>query len=92
MRTDASELTDGELDAIHANVEHMMRSGQIAELDAYIAAIPVTTSPIDALLGVLTASLPVRSRLPSRALFVECVAAELLKSGEPSGELLDGLR
>lgn len=86
------ELTDGELDAIYAKVEHMMRADQLAELDAYVAAIPVSTSPVDTLLGVLTASLPVRSKLPSRARFVECVAAELKKRGEAVGELLDGLR
>lgn len=43
------------------------------------------------MLGMLTATLPARSHLPSRPAFVQAVATTLKKRGELEPNLLDGL-
>jgi hypothetical protein len=90
-RLDEMGNTDAALDLLYDAVDDLMRSGKFSELNAIIANLSVNDCSLDVLLGVLTATLPARRRLPARAKFYE-QAAQIIKSrGEYEDGLLTGL-
>lgn len=87
-----------ELDEIYARIDAridaMMHAGQIQEIDRILVAVPMDLTSIDLLLGYLTVTLPVRSKLPSRPSFYEATKTKLgLKyKMEAVEEVLQGLK
>lgn len=68
-----------------------MRAGRFQYLDAAIAAFCPEEMTTDNLLGVLTATLPAKSKLPSRKGFYQDVERILTARGEMEPGLLAGL-
>lgn len=85
------KATPEELDQIYQKIDDLMRQHRLAELDAFLDSIDVGATATDLLLGYLTASLPVKSRLPSRSKLVSAVEGELQKRKEWGPGLLAGL-
>jgi len=79
------------LDLIYDSVDELMRQGEFQQLDALLAGLPVAEMSVDVLLGYLTASLPARSRLPSRNALYAKTEQTLKERGELEAGLLHGL-
>jgi hypothetical protein len=80
------------LDFLYQRVDFLMRTGQLGELDALVRRSNVEEDDIDYQLGILTATLPVRSKLPSRPAYFKLVKSHYEahnKSVEPT--LFQGL-
>lgn len=84
-------MTSKELDAIYDRFDDLMTRHRLEELDSIIKNLSPADLCIDYLLGVLTASLPVRRSLPSRPAFYKAVEAVLTARGEMEPGLLQGL-
>jgi hypothetical protein len=84
-------MTSKELDAIYDHFDQLMTEHRLEELDSIIKNLSPTDLSIDHLLGVLTASLPVKSSLPSRPAFCKAVEKELISRGVFEPGLLTGL-
>lgn len=80
-----------DLDEIYTLIDRLMAEHRLVELDVAIAAVNVHDFSTDNLLGVLTASLPVKSSLPSRPGFYKAVEQELTARGQMGPGLLRGL-
>lgn len=91
QRLDGLGQTDVALDLIYDQIDERFRLGKFAEVDQMLANLDVTVYSIDLLLGVLTASLPGRSRLLNRPAFFSKVQETLRQRGELEEGLLTGL-
>jgi hypothetical protein len=83
--------TNAALDLLYDSIDGFMRRGEFPALDSFIARAPVATLSSDILLGLLTATLPARSRLSSRKTLLSNVEATLRSRGEYEEGLLAGL-
>lgn len=90
-RLDVQGYTDDALDLIYDAVDELLRNGQFAKLDALLVAVPVPEYSVDILLGILTATLPAKSQLPSRTSLMESTRESLVDRGEYTEGLLTGL-
>ena len=90
-RLDDGKHTDAALDLIYDAVDKLMRDRQFDQLDAILAPIAVVGLSVDILLGLLTATLPAKSRLPSRGAFFNAVEQSLKRRGVYEQGLLTGL-
>lgn len=79
------------LDLIYEHLDEMMRRGELGNLDGILCGLPVADLPTDVLLGILSASLPMRARVSSRADFFSKVEKTLKERGEWEAGLLTGL-
>jgi len=86
------ESLDAQLDTLYGWADGLMSSGRFADLDAAIAAYRPDEMPTDILLGVLTATLPAKSKLPARVQFYLDVERLVNARGENGPGLLDGLK
>src|SRR5262249_46267683 len=77
------------LDLIYATTDDWMRTGRFSELDQYISQLKVNELATDLLIGILTATLPAKKRLASRARFYVDTERILNKRGEMEPGLLD---
>ncbi|MCH7989825.1 MAG: hypothetical protein IID46_11845 [Planctomycetes bacterium] len=91
QRLDEQGRTDAALDLIYDSIDEMLRNGQFSNLDSLLVQLPTNTLSPDMLLGVLTATLPARSRLSNRKEFFHNVEASLKERGEYEDGLLTGL-
>jgi len=91
QRLDEHGRTDAALDLIYDSIDQMLRNGQFSDLDTLLVRLPTNTLSADMLLGVLTATLPARSRLSNRMEFFHNVEASLKERGEFEDGLLTGL-
>jgi len=80
-----------QLDEIYSWADDLMKAGRFQYLDMAIATFHPEDMTTDNLLGVLTATLPARSRLPSRKAFYEATERVLTARGEMEPGLLKGL-
>lgn len=87
---DGSNL-DAALDIIFDEVDEMLLAGEYDRLNRLLAEMSTGAIPVELLLGVLTATLPARHRLPNRASFLARVAQTLRDRGELEDGLLGGL-
>ena len=92
------QTVDAALDRIHALADEAMAAGRFGILDKFLKELPIAATPTDCLLGWLTATLPAKSNLPSRAGLVGVVRLELEARGSAGNErvavvekLLEGL-
>jgi hypothetical protein len=79
------------LDLIYDAADHMMRKGEFAQLDSVLANVRVSDLSVDILLAILTATLPAKSRLPSRTRFFNEIEKSLRDRDEYEDGLLTGL-
>ena len=79
------------LDLIYSESERLMRDSKFAELDSVLAMLNPSILSVDIMLGYLTATLPAKSKLPSRVKFFEDCKAEIIRRGEYENGLLVGL-
>ena len=82
---------DAALDLIFARVDESFRSGEFSDCDQLLQRLSVGDYETDVLLGLLTATLPARSLLPSRPDFFLRAEAEIQRRGEMEPGLLTGL-
>jgi hypothetical protein len=80
-----------QLDEIYSWADDLMKAGRFQYLDAAIAAFQPADMTTDNLLGVLTATLPAKSKLPSRKAFFQATERILMARGEMEPGLLAGL-
>lgn len=92
QRLDNHERTDAALDLIYDSIDDLMRNEQVQRLDSILASIPITDLSTEILLGILTATLPAKSRLPMRAGFFNAVEQTIRQRGEYEEGLLTGLQ
>ncbi|MDZ4818677.1 MAG: hypothetical protein SGJ20_06865 [Planctomycetota bacterium] len=90
-RLDLQGQTDSALDLLYDAIDEMMRNGQVADLDAILNECIASQFSTDILIGLLTATLPVRTRLPYRRLFFREVEKSIKQRGEYERGLLTGL-
>lgn len=91
QRLDDQGSTDAALDLLYDSIDELMRTGRHSTINSIFCEISPTNLSLDLLLGILTATLPARSRLPARAKFLEAVREELRRRGEHEETLLTGL-
>jgi hypothetical protein len=82
---------DSALDALYDRVDDSLKTGQIKTLDEMLREAKAGFFSTDILLGLLTATLPARSRLPARARFFADAEASIKARGEWEDGLLAGL-
>jgi hypothetical protein len=75
---------DARLDAIYAWADRLMWAGQASKIDEVLRRLK--SSDLDILLGFLTATLPMKKRLPNRLRLYE-----MAKEIDPDPRLLQGL-
>ena len=78
-------------DLVYDRVDEMMRHDQLRELDSLLQSAPADELTVDVLLALLTATLPVKTRLTSRPEFVKRTERVLKSRGEYDDGLLTGL-
>ncbi len=80
------------LSCVYRNVRYRMRDNQMSELNVDVCEFDLEEAKIDTMLAVLTATAPIKSRLPSRKLLYRNVHRTLRKRGQLERGLLDGLK
>ena len=83
--------TDAALDLIYDQVDALLRSGALARIDALLSGTDVRSLSPDVLLGLLTATLPARTKLRSRKAFFKKVETFLKSREDWENDLLTGL-
>lgn len=91
QRLDRIGSTDAALDLLYDSVDAMMRGGKFCELDSLLKRLRADDYSLDMLLGILTATLPGRSKLPARGRFLKDAENALRERGEYEDGLLTGL-
>jgi hypothetical protein len=76
---------------IYRRVEEMMREPMLEALDEEIASVPAEEMGTDVLLGLLTATLPAKRKLPSRPQLFRSTRQIMKKRGHLEPGVLDGL-
>lgn len=82
---------DQRLDKLYDEVDLLMREGKFEELNLLIKRLIVKDLETDILLGYLTATLPAKSKLPFRQVFVARCCKTIKDRGEFEEGLLKGL-
>jgi len=90
-RLDEHRRTEAALDLIYDAVDQLMRDNQFERLDSMLVQTRVDDLSVDILLGILTATLPAKTRLPSRVAFFLAVEQLLKRRGDYEQGLLTGL-
>jgi hypothetical protein len=91
LRLDRRDHIDAALDLLYDGFDELFRRGEFARADTFLSQVTVDECSVDFLLGILTASLPARGRLPSREQFYRAVELHLQSRGEFEEGLLTGL-
>jgi len=91
QRLDSQRRTDAALDLIYDSIDGMMRKGEFSRLNLLLPQLNVNDLSADILLGLLTATLPARSRLSCRKEFYCDAEASLRDRDELEDGLLTGL-
>lgn len=88
---EASGRRDEALDELYDRIDDKLRAGRFSEVDQFLWMLPVDKLSLHLLIGVLTATLPGKSKLSSRTLFRQQAENVLRKRGEYRESLLAGL-
>ncbi len=91
-RLDERGQTDAALDIIFDQIDEMLLEGEFARVDHFLRAASVADLSVDILLGVLTATLPAKTRLANRPAFFAKVEQTLRYRGQCQDGLLVGLQ
>lgn len=82
---------DAALDLIYDRVDHLLSAGRFPELDALLEKIDPSKLTVDVLLGLLTSTLPGKTKLEFRTILFHKVEEEIRRRGEWENGLLAGL-
>lgn len=82
---------DAALDVLYDRVDDLLKASQFSAVDNLLRQADVASISVDVLLGLLTATLPARSKLPARAEFFADAEASIKARGEWEDGLLAGL-
>lgn len=83
--------SDAALDLVYDSVDDLMHRGKFDSCASVLSGVNVANCSVDLLVGLLTATLPARSRIPFRTEFFEAVERELRRRGELDPGVLAGL-
>jgi len=86
-----SGKVDQGLDVLYGAVDNILYSGDYSTLNDALESTHVAGAPLDFLLGMLTASLPVKTRLAARPAFFAKVKDVLSQQADYKEDLLAGL-
>lgn len=90
-RLDHSGHTDAALDLIYENVNGKLSRGRFKEVDSVLETTEPMSLSVDLILGLLTSTLPARTKLPSRSTFFQKSEAAIKDRNEWEDGLLTGL-
>jgi hypothetical protein len=82
---------DAALDLLYDNIDALMTNGDFEQIDSVLRGVELESLSIDILLGLLTSTLPARTKLGSRKEFFVAVEKEIKRRGEWEKGLLTGL-
>lgn len=82
---------DAALDLIYDSIDELLYAAQFALCASILNDVDVARCSDDVLLGLLTATLPAKSRIPTRGSFLRRVEAQLRVRGEYEDGILEGL-
>lgn len=82
---------DAALDLIYDRVDNLLSTGRFHDLDSILGKISLSNLTVDVLLGLLTSTLPGKTKLRFRTVFFHKVEEEIKKRGEWENGLLAGL-
>lgn len=91
QRLDGLGQIDAALDLIYDSIDEILRHGQFSKLDSLLEQTLIEDQSTDLLLGLLTSTLPARSKLSSRKKFFSEVEVCLENREELEDGLLTGL-
>ncbi len=77
-----------DLYVIYDAVEEMLQSSEFEELNQFISQVQIEKCSVDLLLGILTATLPAKNRLPARERFFTLVSQSLNRRGSCPREVM----
>jgi hypothetical protein len=83
---------DTALDVLYDRVDDLLKTKQFTTVDDLLRNANVSSFSADVLLGLLTSTLPARSKLPARAKFFADVESSIKARGEWENGLLAGLK
>jgi len=82
---------DAALDVLYSRIDRLFRAKEFASVDNLLQQVVVDSLTVDVLLGLLTSTLPAKSKLPARSKFYIEVEASIKKRNEWEDGLLTGL-
>jgi hypothetical protein len=91
LRLDSQGRTDDALDEIYRDADRLMHAGEFGRLNELLARVNVSQLSADLTLGILTATLPAKRRLPERTRIFRDFELHLHEGGEIDAGLLRGL-
>ena len=90
-RLDTSGYRNAAMDLLYERIDQVMRDGDFDVLDSVLKTLDAEHLSLDVILGVLTATLPARRRLPTRKTFFQEAERTLRARGEYDDGILTGL-
>jgi hypothetical protein len=90
-RLDEMRQTDAALDLLYDGIDEKLRNGAFEEVDSQLSNLRAADFSCDILLGLLTATLPAKAKLPHRDTVLRSVESTLRERGEYEEGLLTGL-
>lgn len=84
-------FSEAALDLIYDDIDQLLRHHRFAECDYVLCCTDVASCSVDILLALLTATLPAKAKLSTRAAFLQHVEQSLRSRNENPDELLEGL-
>ena len=90
-RLDTLKQTDSALDLLYDGIDDKLRNGEFEDVDRMLSRLKAVQLSADMLLGVLTATLPAKTKLPSRKKLLMTTETVLRNRGEYEDGLLAGL-
>lgn len=82
---------DTALDLLYDSIDELLHAGKFALCASILSDMNVSGCSADILLGLLTATLPAKSRIATRSWFFRRVESELRRRNELEAGILDGL-
>jgi hypothetical protein len=90
-RLDHHGRTDAALDLIYDQIDALMTGGKFEAIGSLLQRLDLGALSVDLLLGLLTSTLPARTKIPFRGDFFRAVESEIKRRGEWENGLLTGL-
>lgn len=86
-----SGFSDSALDLVYDSIDELLHSGHFALCASVLDKLDVEKCSVDVLVGLLTATLPARTRIENRERFFRSVEQELGRRGSYEPAILKGL-
>lgn len=89
--TEDDGRVDDAIDIIYDGIDELLHNERFSECDSILEKIDVDVYSLDIILSLLTATLPVRSKLPSRKKLLKDIETKLRNTGQYKESILSGL-